>query len=69
MKIQKYNNTEKRTHQQYQVSHRTDWTDVHIRPLQFSYRSYTYGGEQRFWWKNLRERDQLEDPEVDGITT
>jgi hypothetical protein len=69
MKIQKYNNTEKRTHKQYQVSHRTDWTDVHIRHLQFSYRSYTYGRGEKFWWGNLRERDQLEDPEVDGRTT
>jgi len=24
----------------------------------------TYGGEQRFWWGNLRERDHLEDPGV-----
>jgi len=30
----------------------------------------TYGGEERciegFWWGNLRERDHLEDPGVDG---
>jgi hypothetical protein len=28
----------------------------------------TYGGEVRtgFWWKNLRERDHLEDPGIDG---
>jgi len=27
-----------------------------------------YGGEvdTRFWWGNLRDRDQLEDPSVDG---
>jgi hypothetical protein len=24
------------------------------------------GGVQRFWWGNLRERDHLEDPDVDG---
>jgi hypothetical protein len=30
----------------------------------------TYGGEERyvsaFWWGNLRERDHLEDPSIDG---
>jgi hypothetical protein len=30
----------------------------------------TYGGEERciqgFWWGNLRQRDNLEDPDVDG---
>jgi len=28
----------------------------------------TYGGEEYtlFWWGNLRERDHLEDPDVDG---
>jgi len=30
----------------------------------------TYGGGERFiqgfWWGNLRERDRLEDPGVDG---
>jgi len=30
----------------------------------------TYGGREEvyteFWWRNLRERDQLEDPGVDG---
>jgi hypothetical protein len=28
----------------------------------------TYGGEVHtgFWWENLRERDHLEDPAVDG---
>ena len=30
----------------------------------------TYGGMERFhtgfWWGNLRERDHLEDPSVDG---
>jgi len=25
-----------------------------------------YGGEERFWWGNLREKDHLEDPGVDG---
>jgi hypothetical protein len=27
-----------------------------------------YGGEvyTRFWWRNLREKDHLEDPVVDG---
>jgi len=29
----------------------------------------TYGerrGSHRFWWGNLKERDHLEDPDVDG---
>jgi len=30
----------------------------------------TYGGEERrytgFWWGNLRERDHVEDPGIDG---
>jgi hypothetical protein len=26
----------------------------------------TYGGGERFWWGNLRERDNLEHPGVDG---
>jgi len=25
----------------------------------------TYGGEERFWWGNLRERVHLEDPGID----
>jgi hypothetical protein len=25
-----------------------------------------YGAEEKFWWGNLRERDYLEDPVVDG---
>jgi hypothetical protein len=25
-----------------------------------------YGVEERFWWGNMRERDHLEDPDVDG---
>ena len=29
----------------------------------------TYGGEQRFWWGNLRERDILEDLGVEGRIT
>jgi len=31
----------------------------------------TYGGRgemhRRFWWGNLRERDHLQDPGVDGM--
>jgi len=28
----------------------------------------TYGGKvhTEFWWRNLKERDNLEDPDVDG---
>jgi hypothetical protein len=26
----------------------------------------TYGGEERFWWGSVRERDHLEDSDVDG---
>jgi len=29
----------------------------------------TYGGEERFWWGNLRERDHLEDPGVERRIT
>jgi len=25
-----------------------------------------YGGEERFWWGYMRERDHLEDPGVNG---
>jgi len=27
----------------------------------------TYGGVERFWWGEVRERDHWRDPDVDGM--
>jgi len=31
-------------------------------------KSSAYGEEERFWWGNVRKRDHLGDPGVDGRT-
>ena len=58
-----------------------DWLSAHSRPRhsllllcvieknEMGGACSAYGGEEysRFWWENLRERDRLRDPGVDGM--
>jgi hypothetical protein len=45
---------------------------IKLRRMRWDFACCMYGGEERcmqhFWWENLRERDFLEGPGIDGRT-